>query len=1195
MLDIEYENYGSVKNLNELLDDVRSVVVVADMHGNPLATMTAPAVSSTSTSTSGTPTTGMNKSSALNRSMASLMTQSGGDASSSNLVKSNSQPQMLLKQQQQNIGASQTNLKSSNRLSQLITANRGQQQNSISNTNSPLITITHANSNSIKNSNQRNPASQPQSVSSTTTPLINNNQDLDKAPLSELIVLLGRNRQGAVHISAIKLIANMYQVAKKTSESHKTKFIQEVLNGSCLKSLLSFMTLIEPSSNQSHEYSVQWESVSLLAMLTENEEVKVFIKNTGDAQTIVSVLQWAHRNGQFLELNMPLITLISNLATHEQCASSLRRSGCVPPLFTLAINQTMTKDLRIQAINTLIIFSSYTDPKISETIIDSPLSFKRMIIHIVEYAPNDDTIMISLKFLDLLLRCSDCAKTRMFALDGGTDSLLDLIEPGDINQGLDIRMHLQGRVFQCLAKLAQNEGIRAKIGIFSISSALTYLRVLSTTDREIDVSLLDKILTLIIQLLNNDNCRRSFVDKNGCTLIASMLSSSDVPSSIALLCVQVLAQVASSKQGSMGTNIVASIGSEVIPCLIRLSKTHPNDRSLQLLTCKLFGSLGDKNDLNEIVCQEGGVQFLHGLLQSDDNEVASASCEAIAALSDNYVVQRELKVNSTIGLIVRLLNGNNIHMKRCAISILHNMSCDEGGIPSILDSEKGISPLTLHDLLFSNDSLIQIPTIKLLKNICMNEQYFKRFIKIGGLIAVINCLNSNNEVLQLNSIELLSKLIHKGVGNESMLVDGIPSKLQKITNHENAIKSSTIIAAPLRDLLTAVRQMLPKESTPAPTSSSSSSMTTSSGGSQLSSSSSDLPRSSSETNFQNSPRTNNNRMTPNSVHRCQTSSPTSSRSTSSSSSSSSSSSYPSPSSATALSSNNVVRLDMKQLDTVLSKFEMDQMRMLVLDMARLNPDILELVPQSIKRVFNIKLTYSPPTAPLPMPAHIANRPLSPLRPSAPTTAYNAVSPSQLKRHSRAPSSGSRSSDRPEHHTLLIDEIKDKVARGQMHLRHVDTLKEMEARRVDLMMERQSSMLKDIVHNAARRQEECKDKRVLVDSGTMTGMRIWKKDFDVWKQELRALFDHNANLTMLVYRIMDSLDDLPFREAMDIMRHATSADTLASMLIRIGFNVKQSTFIDLSTECPTTEYRSIAKPTGMPYRLLLSTILEYMHK
>eukprot|EP01133_Synstelium_polycarpum_P014542 gene14542-17184_t len=299
--------------------------------------------------------------------------------------------------------------------------------------------------------------------------------------------------------------------------------------------------------------------------------------------------------------------------------------------------------------------------------------------------------------------------------------------------------------------------------------------------------------------------------------------------------------------------------------------------------------------------------------------------------------------------------------------------------------------------------------------------------------------------------------------------------------------------------------------------------------------------------------------------------------------------------------------DYQKIEAILGKLDADQLRQVIIEMIKHNPAISDVLPVSIKGVITgirIVTPVSPPikqqvTSPTqqqqPRPVvsptqqrHYNQSPKVAIgNTRAPVVAMSIASPAAARRANnnvKSPNSHGFSS--------LMDEIKSKVGTGRLNLRHVDTAVETENRRKDQLIAKTSNILKDIVTNAQQRQkrsdEKGASKRVLVDAGTVQGMRIWKKDFELWKGELQSMFERNINLTVLIYKILDSIEtDFPFSEAMKITQ-STEEEELAQSLIRIGFNVKQSTYADQHTE-----YTSVSIPTGIPVKLLLATIFDYM--
>ncbi|GAM19885.1 hypothetical protein SAMD00019534_030600 [Acytostelium subglobosum LB1] len=1032
------------------------------------------------------------------------------------------------------------------------------------------------------------PSPQSQSPGSAQrTPSTSATDTISKAGLRELSNMLNRQREGEINIRAIRQIAALYRQARQ-AEAQRTKFVEEIVKGSCLRSLLSFLTLREPSSNSSFEYIAQLESLELLALLTESDAIKSYIRHTGDLPIIVNVLGWAHRSQRSLELNFSLIDLICNLATQESCASILKKSGAIPPIFNMATNQYMNGELRILSINTLIIFTSYSDPKISEAIIDSASSLRMIIQQIHEnsiLASNEDMLdSIAIKMLDLLYRVSDCAKTRAIAYECGIERLVELLKVNEIypkylNQGnyfvvsntsvspandpTAAQAKVQGKVLQCLEKLAQHENNRVKIGMAGLFNCMSYLKPMYLIPSDIfrwNINILEKVLKFLIQLLNNDNIKQVFVEKDGCNIIVSMVSSDFLPTNIRLSCAQVLGQFVSPKK-TESSRIYYSVdkvmSNEIVPSLMKLFKSYPDETSLQLLVCKVFTNLGEQDELRQTIFSEGGIQLLHHLLTNPDIEVVTAACESLAVLSNNKFIRKVLRLLDSVGVIVRHLNGGVQQLKRGAIQTLYNVSRDDEGLLMLLDNHTGVSPLTIYNLLFSNDTITQTYAIKLLVNLSLDDQYVNCFVTRGGLNSLINALYSNNEALQHSVLDIMNVLLQSNkLVQESIFGEGIIEKLKKLTAHENLANPSSILLQPLRTLFITIKQLQPPESPP----------------------------------YHQQHVSNKSPHTP-----------------------ISSTTYVSPPSGPSPPHNTITSVsapDFKRIENVLGKLDPDQLIQVIMEMVKHDASLADLVPVAIKSVLTgnrlptpVYSTPPPSTSPSPPPAprHVAPQ-------KTPAAATSTTAPGNKRGGNKPPPPEKKKMG----FSCLMEEIMMKVPTGKLNLRHVDMEKEAERRQKSMVMQNQSNILKDIVNIAQRRKtEQTANKRVLVDTSIVNGMRIWKKDFELWKQELQGMFRRDVNLTVLIYRIMDSVDkEFPFDEAMDIAK-VESPESLAQSLCRVGFNVKQSRYTSSTSSTSSRssssssnnnndvevvesiEYISISKPTGMPYKLLLSTILEYM--
>ncbi|EGG16833.1 hypothetical protein DFA_07811 [Cavenderia fasciculata] len=1097
------------------------------------------------------------------------------------------------------------------------------------------------------------------SVSSNSTPYQPNNQqqqqqvkpiqkkkdtestlsiDVSKIGLKELSTLLNRRREGSIHIRAIKQILVLYQQSKQV-ESYKSKFINEVVQGSCLRTLLSFLTLQEPPSTDCFEYIVQLESLYLLAALTENDAIKLFIKQTGDISTIVSVLNWAQKS-RSMSLIFPLLTLTSNLATQESCAYVLKRSGAIPPIFGISTNDAIPKDLRIISTNTLIIFASYSDPKISEIIIDNSNSLTTIIKQIYTNSniqPGDNPMeSICIKYLDLLYQVSDCAKTKAIAYECGIERLVELLRvteiyPAELNKGNYFRTTntsktdptgnqtlLQSKVLSCLEKLSYHDNNRTKIGIAAIYTVLSFLKPMHNIPFDVfrwNTTILERILKLTVQLLNNDNVKQVFMDKSGCSIIVSMISKDFFPSVIVLSCAQILGQIVTPKKTESSKiffSVEKVMGGDIVPSLMKLFKSYPEEKGLQLLMCKVFIHLGTRDENKQTIFSEGGIQLLHHLLCSSDIEVVASATETLAILSNNKFIRKVLRLLDSIPILIQNVNSNiSQPIQKCSIHVLYHISLDDEGLMFLLNENNGLTPNSINGLLFSNDSQTQIHAMKTLSNLTLDEDYLQRFIAKGGIQSVLNSLYSNNENLQFCVLEFLNRIIQNPEAQDYIISEGLIDRLKKLTSHENVTRPSSILLQPLKTLLVTVRSL--KLSTPSPSESSPPIDRGMNGSKQSYGGNNYSPRSPVQYSPLNSPN-----------HFGHSSSPLPQQLNGANhyNQASQQQSYKPP--------------DFKKIESVLVKLDSNQLRSVIVEMIKANPTISEVLPVSIKGVLtgntlpfptasSNSINSTPQQSPYEMSpnqrtinngasyhngnSHQNNNVSSPPPPPAPTFKQNppnlnaalkqpqALRPVNTNQHHQSNNnSNARKSYRQstQGFASLMEEIKSKVGSGRIRLRHIDTQQEIENRRKDQVIEKSGTLLKDIVNKAQSRQARQEAKKVLVDSSTTQGMKVWKKDFNLYKQEIQSLFRRNINLAHLLYKILESTEkDFSFQEAYEISQ-SPNQDQLAQSLVRVGLNVKQSTFIQNNTdfggdEEQIVEYTSIIRPTGLPIKLLLATI------
>lgn len=177
---------------------------------------------------------------------------------------------------------------------------------------------------------------------------------------------------------------------------------------------------------------------------------------------------------------------------------------------------------------------------------------------------------------------------------------------------------------------------------------------------------------------------------------------------------------------------------------------------------------------------------------------------------------------------------------------------------------------------------------------------------------------------------------------------------------------------------------------------------------------------------------------------------------------------------------------------------------------------------------------------------------------------------------------------------LMNELQSKVKNNALNLQHIDTEQQIENRRKDRLMKQNVGILKDIVSNAATRNKNNVQKKRLVDSSMIQGKRIWKKSFDLFAQEVSTIFKRYDVFSVLVFKILDEIEDFSFKEALEISGF-TDSELLAQQLLRIGFNLKSSTYVLPDSDDPVTEYEKIVKPTGMPIKMILCILVQFIQQ
>ncbi|KAM9970671.1 hypothetical protein ACTFIR_002535 [Dictyostelium discoideum] len=1267
--DSEIENYGSPKNVNDLMEEVRGLF-------DNYTIKFIPSPNNNNNNNNNKMTVGLN---------------------SSPIAVKNSVNQRSSPTQNTSPNTSSNNiLKPSERL-----INNNNNSNNSTTQTPQQIQQTNNNLNII---NQHTAA-----TTNKKNPIESSFIDVKKIGIKELSLLLTKRREGSVHIQAIKQIGELYQQACSNS-TKKQQFLDEINKGTCLRSLLSYLTISQPKID-SFEYNSQLEALKVISILTGNDSIKSYIKQTGDIPIIVQVLNWSHKLPTFNSFNLSLINLISNLATQESCASILRKAGSIGPIFSISVNESISNDLRIIALNTLIIFSSYSDPKISEAIVDSNQSLELIFKNIIKNCVTNNNGNVnsvsnnelSIKFLDLLYQVSDCAKTRAIAYECGIENLLtllriDLIYPQELNrvnyfrignvvnnfskQVLDstqVQTSLQSKVLSCLEKLSKHELNRNKLGLHAATeSILSYSSTMFKIPRDVfkwNTQILERTLKFAIHMLQDDNQKQIFLEKDGCKNMVWMVQQSDLfSSSVLLSCAQVLSIVVTPKKSSSSNSIQIPIEkiieSDVIPSLMKLFKSFPDEKSLKILMCNVFKHLGTIDDNKQIIFSEGGYQLLHNLLNNDDLEVVSHSLDALTVLSTNNFIRKVLRLLGTVSVIIEKVSIQNSSIKKSTTNILNNISQDSEGVELI---SNGLPPATLNSLLYGNESEIQISIVLMIENLIS-------FDDNGGIPSLLNSLYSNNEQLQFQVLILLNTIIKNPNAQTIILKSGIVNKLKSLSTHENVVKTNSTLIEPMRSFIIAVKsipqpepevKVVPQQ--------------------QQQQASSQLK----ETQEMKSPIQKKqvqpikkeqsaniligNRSTipkavvvpeqikpviqpePVVIQKAVTSSP------------------PPPQQPQQALTKPQTLPDFKKIESILCKLSQEQLKDVVLELIKQNTQLADILPTSIRNVITSNfLPY--PTSPTPQlqPISSVTPPSTsptlssssgsipsaapPPPPPPPPPSLNLTSPTKSSSPSPSPSSSNNSPFSPSQlnnvqlkstahikkesttttttssvissadilnssvfkkrendptpmpeiggnknsysvnnfnsgnspFSHLMNELQSKVKNNALNLQHIDTEQQIENRRKDRLMKQNVGILKDIVSNAATRNKNNVQKKRLVDSSMIQGKRIWKKSFDLFAQEVSTIFKRYDVFSVLVFKILDEIEDFPFQEALEISGF-TDSDLLAQQLLRIGFNLKSSTYALPDSDDPVTEYEKIVKPTGMPIKMILCILVQFIQQ
>ncbi|KAN0019129.1 hypothetical protein ACTFIU_002331 [Dictyostelium citrinum] len=1318
--DSEIENYGSPKNVNDLMEEVRGLFDNYTIKFVP------------STNNNNKMTIGLNSSPVA---VKNSVNQKSSSPSQSPLQTQNTSPNSVSNRLLNNGSNNSSNniLKPSERLFKLNTTTSNN-SNNINNIQTPQQIRQINNNLNIINQNQN---------TNKKNPIESSFIDVKKIGIKELSLLLTKRREGSVHIQAIKQIGELYQQAC-SNNTQKQQFLDEVNKGTCLRSLLSYLTISQPKID-SFEYNSQLEALKVISILTGNDSIKSYIKQTGDIPIIVQVLNWSHKLSTFNSFNLSLINLISNLATQESCASILRKAGSIGPIFSISVNESISNDLRIIALNTLIIFSSYSDPKISEAIVDSKQSLELIFNNIINNCVTNDSgnmnsvsnNQLSIKFLDLLYQVSDCAKTRAIAYECGIEKLLtllriDLIYPQELNRvnyfrignvvnnyskqvldSTEVQTSLQSKVFSCLEKLSKHELNVNKLGHHATELILAYSSTMFKIPRDVfkwNTQILERTLKFAIHMLQDDNHKQIFVEKDGCKNMVWMVQQSDLfSSSVLLSCAQVLSIVVTPKKSSSSNSIQISIEkiieSDVIPSLMKLYKSFPDEKSLKILMCNVFKHLGTIDDNKQIIFSEGGYQLLHNLLNTDDLEVVSHSLDALTVLSTNsnthlynYInvkinpstkpnvkkdfIRKVLRLLGTVSVIIEKVSIQNSSIKKSTTNILNNISQDSEGVELI---SNGLPPSTLNSLLYGNESEIQISIVLMIENlISFDENYLEKFIDNGGIPSLLNSLYSNNEQLQFQVLILLNTIIKNPNAQTIILNSGIVNKLKSLSTHENVVKPNSTLIEPMRSFIIAVKSIPQPEPEVKVVPQQQQQKQQKQPHSQ--SQSPETPETPETPEIPETPETQltvqkkqvqpikkeqsaniliGNRSTkavvpeqikpvippePVIIQKAVTTSP------------------PQQLQPQQAATKPQTLPDFKKIESILCKLSQEQLKDVVLELIKQNTQLADILPTSIRNVITSNFlpyptsptpqlqavssvtppstsptlsssassaSVPPPPPPPPTSLNLAsptkpssnNSPFSPSqlnniqlkstahikKESTTTTASNSgissadiLNSSVFKKRENDPTPISEIGNNKNNYSVnnfnsgsspfshLMNELQSRVKNNTLNLQHIDTQQQIENRRKDRLMKQNVGILKDIVSNAAIRNKNNIQKKRLIDSSMIQGKRIWKKSFDLFAQEVSTIFKRYDVFSILVFKILDEIEDFSFKEALEISGFIDS-ELLAQQLLRIGFNLKSSTYVLPDSDDPVTEYEKIAKPTGMPIKMILCILVQFIQQ
>eukprot|EP00026_Physarum_polycephalum_P001021 Phypoly_transcript_01022.p1 GENE.Phypoly_transcript_01022~~Phypoly_transcript_01022.p1 ORF type:complete len:737 (+),score=112.33 Phypoly_transcript_01022:150-2360(+) len=543
--------------------------------------------------------------------------------------------------------------------------------------------------------------------------------------------------------------------------------------------------------------------VKLLALLTESSVVRDQVRQIGAVPSIAQMLSaWAPNVALKRDLMLNGLVIVSNLCLDEVHANAVRKANGIPTIVSLVTSQSDV-DVKMAALNALITLSN-SSVKNQEAIVTDAL-----LEYLFNEIKNKPPPAIENNYLQLLLNLSTCAKTRAVAASKSVLSLLSLLRITEVYPKIEmyqIRKYYrntdvafdgmpnseittrQGTIFEILTNFMQNESHRQALAadgswLTLITSYLAPVYNIPFDMYKWNFSLVAHAMKLTINLIIDDSIRSMFIMKDGYALTTKYLTFSDIfPPNILLAAGELISALGSRR--TEGAHLAMSFGTEGLPPLLRLYTMFPSNERLQLLVARTINTLAVEERNRITVFQEGGLQALSAIANTENDDVAIQACEAFSHLSSDKLVRRAIRVVGTIvPTLLRLLQKPKVSLQKPCIIVLCNLTLEDEGLDLVADMKTGATPAILTPLMQSSETIIQANALKILAVCVKKEIFLSKFVEMQGLPTVLEVLLSQSSDVQAGALDLLANLALNGDCREMLRKLGLVDKLKAFAKH----------------------------------------------------------------------------------------------------------------------------------------------------------------------------------------------------------------------------------------------------------------------------------------------------------------------------------------------------------------------------------------------------------------------------